>query len=382
MVIAGALAGLAGCLRSWAPTAPSPSTSTPAIGFDAITVALLGLASPGGIVRPGCCSARCGPAACRPAGRTRDADGLVQVMQAVIVLFIAAPGLIRVIFRLRDSRGGGVAAAREGMERMTADRRMPPGPTDELVVTRTVVELGLSRRQRAGCPARSILLAGLITIFAWGVGAKPGDAAFPLSQFGDKVHIPDHALPGRGRGDHRAVRSICGSALWQLSRGFLRARARSGCCSAVVGCCSCRVPVLGRHRLRRATRSTCVGLLQTTLFLAVPLILGRDGRHAVRAHRRDQRRDRGADARRRVRRGAGRRRMAHNLGVGVVAAIVAGGLFGALLAVFAIKFVVNQVVLGVVINVLALGAHRLRLRRVDADAPGPPTTPGLVLIRD
>ena len=35
-------------------------------------------------------------------------------MQAVIVLFIAAPGLIRLIFRLRASRGGGARQLAKG----------------------------------------------------------------------------------------------------------------------------------------------------------------------------------------------------------------------------------------------------------------------------
>jgi simple sugar transport system permease protein len=36
---------------------------------------------------------------------------IVQVLQALIVLFVAAPPLIRAIFRLRAVRAGGVGAA-------------------------------------------------------------------------------------------------------------------------------------------------------------------------------------------------------------------------------------------------------------------------------
>jgi simple sugar transport system permease protein len=39
---------------------------------------------------------------------------IVQVIQSVIVLFIAAPALIRAIFRLRESRGGGVTQLAKG----------------------------------------------------------------------------------------------------------------------------------------------------------------------------------------------------------------------------------------------------------------------------
>jgi ABC-type uncharacterized transport system permease subunit len=37
---------------------------------------------------------------------TTTPQDLVEVLQSVIVLFIAAPGLIRLIYRLRASRGG------------------------------------------------------------------------------------------------------------------------------------------------------------------------------------------------------------------------------------------------------------------------------------
>ncbi len=96
------------------------------------------------------------------------------------------------------------------------------------------------------------------------------------------------------------------------------------------------------------------GLLQQTVLLSIPLILGAlagivgersgvinvaiEGQLLV-----------GAFA------GALFGSLASNLGVGVVAAMLAGGLMGALLAVFAIRYQVNQVVLGVVLNVFALG---------------------------
>ena len=39
---------------------------------------------------------------------------LIGVAGALIVLFIAAPGLIRALFRLRDSRGGGARQLAKG----------------------------------------------------------------------------------------------------------------------------------------------------------------------------------------------------------------------------------------------------------------------------
>jgi general nucleoside transport system permease protein len=97
-----------------------------------------------------------------------------------------------------------------------------------------------------------------------------------------------------------------------------------------------------------------VGVLQNTLFLATPLMLGAMAgilceRTGVINVAIEGQMLAGAFS------GALGASVASNVGVGIAAAIVAGGLMGALLAVFSIKFLVNQVVLGVVLNALALG---------------------------
>ena len=75
------------------------------VGFDAITVALLGLASPGGTVLAALLFGALDAGGQAVSGSVPQQ--LPQVMEAVIVLFIAAPALVRMIFRLRDTRGGG-----------------------------------------------------------------------------------------------------------------------------------------------------------------------------------------------------------------------------------------------------------------------------------
>jgi len=97
-----------------------------------------------------------------------------------------------------------------------------------------------------------------------------------------------------------------------------------------------------------------LGLLQNSIFLAVPLILGALGgvlceRSGVINVSIEGQMLTGAFA------AALFATVSHNLGVGTVAAVIAGGLIGAMLAVFAIRYVVNQVILGVVLNVFALG---------------------------
>ena len=120
MLIAGGLAGLAGCAQILGGNNAALTGDVDAnIGFDAITVALLGRASPGGTVLAGILFGALRAGSVKMQVDTGTPAEIVQVIQSVIVLFIAAPALIRAIFRLRDARGGGVARAGEGMERMT-----------------------------------------------------------------------------------------------------------------------------------------------------------------------------------------------------------------------------------------------------------------------
>ncbi|MFI1578350.1 ABC transporter permease [Embleya sp. NPDC020630] len=119
MVIAGAMAGLAGVSQVMSSTNPA-HTLTPSIdagiGFDAITVALLGRTKPLGTVLAALLFG-----ALRAGGSVMQASAnvsvdIVIVIQAVIVLFVAAPPLVRSIFRLRGARKGaegGPLAAKE-----------------------------------------------------------------------------------------------------------------------------------------------------------------------------------------------------------------------------------------------------------------------------
>lgn len=104
MTIAGALAGLAGSAQVLG-TQPSLTGSVAAsFGFDAITVALLGRSRPLGIVLAailfGGLNAS-GPSLQVQAGLPID---VVLVVQSLIVLFIAAPPLVRFLFRLPEPR--------------------------------------------------------------------------------------------------------------------------------------------------------------------------------------------------------------------------------------------------------------------------------------
>ena len=114
MAIAGGLAGLGGAGLILG--AAGQGTVTPGfasgVGFDGITVALLGRGKPWGTVVAGVVFG-----ALKAGGRTMQSQtstpvDLVLVIQALVILFIAAPVLIRAIFRLRETSEAtsGVAA--------------------------------------------------------------------------------------------------------------------------------------------------------------------------------------------------------------------------------------------------------------------------------
>lgn len=107
MALAGGLAGLAGAvLALGGTTTPTLSASDVGeVGFDGITVALLGRGKPWGIV-----GAALLFGALRNGGSNLQSLGipvdLAIIVQALIVLFIAAPALVKTMLRLRTPAGG------------------------------------------------------------------------------------------------------------------------------------------------------------------------------------------------------------------------------------------------------------------------------------
>ena len=101
MLVGGALLGLAGVTQVIGTTTTGFGDGIDAgVGFDAITVALLGRSTPFGVL-----GAAILFGAFRAGGATMQAAvgvpiEIVEVVQALIVLFIAAPPLVRAVFRL------------------------------------------------------------------------------------------------------------------------------------------------------------------------------------------------------------------------------------------------------------------------------------------
>jgi simple sugar transport system permease protein len=103
MFICGGLAGLGGAVHVLGTEYALTAGVAGSFGFDAITVALLGQATPVGTVFGAFLFG-----ALQTGGRTLQSNtgtplDIVQIIQALIVLFIAAPALMKGIFRIKKS---------------------------------------------------------------------------------------------------------------------------------------------------------------------------------------------------------------------------------------------------------------------------------------
>jgi general nucleoside transport system permease protein len=101
MVISGALIGIAGAYQIQAAVTSGYDQGIDAgIGFDAITVALLGRSKPWGVFWAGLLFGALQAGGSYVQASQNIPIDIVSVIQALIVLFIAAPPLVRAIFRI------------------------------------------------------------------------------------------------------------------------------------------------------------------------------------------------------------------------------------------------------------------------------------------
>lgn len=109
MMIAGGLAGLAAATVIQGTDFSLNFQSAGTYGIDAITVALLGRGKPGGVVLAALLFGALHAGAPNMQVVTSTPVEIVEVLQALIVMFVAAPPLVRTIFRLRAARAAGVS---------------------------------------------------------------------------------------------------------------------------------------------------------------------------------------------------------------------------------------------------------------------------------
>lgn len=236
------------------------------------------------------------------------------------------------------------------VEQVTTPSGGDPDGGDLVVVKKVVALTSTRRRMVIGI---LLLVLGALCVLALGLGAHAGrPATFQLGPQDAPIAVPNLVLPARFAIIALGLLIIV-LGLWQVVRGFGGRTLRWAGVVAGIAFIMAFLCWAATGQENGATIDL-VGLLQQSIFLATPLILGALAgilceRTAVINIAIEGQMLTGAFA------GSLIGSMAHNLGIGLLAAVVAGGLMGALLAVFAIRYVVNQIILGVVINVLALG---------------------------
>ena len=114
MVIAGGLAGLAGAVVILGGSRTLSPGFSPGYGFDGIVVALVGNTRPLGVVAAAFLFGALRAGATPMQSATGTPLDLVVIIQALVIMFIAAPGLVRAIYRIRTERTTGTEVFAKG----------------------------------------------------------------------------------------------------------------------------------------------------------------------------------------------------------------------------------------------------------------------------
>ncbi|HEY2508159.1 MAG TPA: ABC transporter permease [Streptosporangiaceae bacterium] len=115
MLLAGGLAGLSGAVTIQGTAPFSLNTqSYGTYGIDGITIALLGRAKPVGVVLAALLFGALNAGGTAMEAATSVPVDISEVIEGLIVLFVAAPPLIRAVYRLRKSQAGAPEAVAKG----------------------------------------------------------------------------------------------------------------------------------------------------------------------------------------------------------------------------------------------------------------------------
>ncbi len=114
MALAGGLAGLSGAVTIQGTFYSLNFQSYGTYGIVGITVALLGRARPFGVVLAALLFGAFESGGAVMQAATSVPIDIIEVIEGLIVLFVATPPLIRVVYRLRQTRAGGVEAVAKG----------------------------------------------------------------------------------------------------------------------------------------------------------------------------------------------------------------------------------------------------------------------------
>jgi ABC-type uncharacterized transport system permease subunit len=334
MAMAGGLAGLGGttlALGGGTSYVVTPNIASN-VGFDAITVALLGRSRPWGVVAAGLLfgALRTGGARMQAEASVQAPVDIITVVQALIVIFIAAPKLIEGLFRLR----------RLGI---------PPVATATTNLAVAIGDIRVARVPRHIAAGAVMIAIGLLAGWKFGLDSRAGQhALFQFSLGGEKWHLGQLSVPARP-----VILLMCAlmvlAGLGRLSR-LVAAR----WCSAVV-VLALLLAFMCWGVAGNINGLNVVSLLQGALYpAAIPLILGAlagviGERSGVVNVAIEGQLLLGAFVAAVVATVTG------SIWFGALGGMIAGLLIAAALAALAIRYLVDQVIIGVVLNVFALG---------------------------
>jgi simple sugar transport system permease protein len=106
--ISGALAGIAGAGEVLGVSHYMPAAFSVGYGFDSIAVALLARSNPWAILPSAFLFGAMRNGAAFMQLETQVSSDLISIVQAIVIMFVAAPALVRWIFRLREVPVGGI----------------------------------------------------------------------------------------------------------------------------------------------------------------------------------------------------------------------------------------------------------------------------------
>ncbi|UQX87813.1 hypothetical protein M6D93_16115 [Jatrophihabitans telluris] len=334
MSIAGGLAGLAGttlALGGATSYSITPNISSN-IGFDAITVALLGRSRPWGVVAAGLLfgALRQGGAQMQATPSVQAPIDIITVVQALIVIFIAAPKLVQAIFRLKrlgraslDTASTNLAVAVDNARTARIPRHVSAGALITVLGVFSLWLLGFSKRVGQKSLLQFSLPGAKFDLGSWGPGARPVVILLSLLVILAGVARISQRIPAKWCAALAIVGLVLAVMFWSIAGS--------------------------------ASGLNVVSLLQGMLFpAAIPLILGAlagviGERSGVVNVAIEGQLLLGAFVTAVVASVAG------SIWLGVLGGVLAGVALGAVLAALAIKYFVDQVIIGVVLNVFALG---------------------------
>jgi simple sugar transport system permease protein len=105
MALSGALAGMAGANEVLGVNYNLAGSFSPGYGFDAIALALLGNSHPAGVVLASLLFGTLRNGATRMQSLADIPIDIIVIVQAMVIMFIAAPAIVKWLFRLRGAKG-------------------------------------------------------------------------------------------------------------------------------------------------------------------------------------------------------------------------------------------------------------------------------------